>query len=352
MAQLKIKLDAEQGDFNLGVNWQQSCQGITGIWGPSGCGKSTLLRVLAGIQKAEGEFQWQGQQWLSLPAHKRPVALVFQKAHLFPHLNVKQNLMFAWARRNTGKALVTPEQVIQRLDLGELLSLNPSQLSGGQTQRVAIGRALLHNPQLLLLDEPLSALDDAARESILGYFEWLKTLDLTIFYVSHRPEEMLQLADHLLLLEQGQQMGFGSIEQLTHGEKSPFAHHKHCCSMLEVEGGRVPSEAGLHSLLVAGQQLWLPGASVPEGVKRRLVIMARDVAISRQPLSQSSVVNQLACQLKAVEVQDEYRVLLQLEIGEQQLLALITRRSCEKLKLEPGDKLYALVKSVALNRAL
>lgn len=363
---LNVSINVTQEDFSLDVEWDQPVGSITGIWGASGSGKSTLLRALAGMQPVTGKINWGNENWLMLPAYKRPMTLVFQSANLFSHLNVEQNLLFSWKRRNAGKPIVMFDDVVNKMELSSLLLSRPDQLSGGQAQRVAIARALLNNPKVLLLDEPLSALDDIARAQILGYFEWLKSLAISIVYVSHRPEEMLQLADQLVVLDQGKQIASGAIETLIGGENSPFAGHAHCSSMLKVsaaklnEGVSLVNENSLNEWFVEEQSLWLQGAAPSKSMsvfdkqsaQKRVVIMARDVAISRHQLTQTSIVNQLACVIKGIDIQNDDRVLLRLGLGEQQLLALITRKSCDKLDLACGDQVYALVKSVALSRSV
>ena len=355
MNALSLRLDCpgEEG-FRLQLECQLPDTGITAIYGPSGSGKSTLLDCIAGLRRpaAGGLVRFRGESWLApgtfVPPWQRRVAYVFQDARLFPHLNVQQNLDYAASRR-ADKGGAGMDQVIAALALGDLLQRDPAGLSAGQKQRVAIGRALMSAPQLLLLDEPLANLDHAAAAQCLACLQQLaRQLDLPMLYVSHDIEEVSQLADHLLLLEQGRVSDQGSLLELCGRLDTRLSHEEQAAAIVVGTIGRHDPEYALTELEVEGQTLLVGHRPEAPGQKRRLRVPARDVSVCRQRPLDSSILNILPVTLAQMEADGEARVLLRLALGTQYLLARITRKSANRLQLQPGDHLFAQIKSAAL----
>jgi molybdate transport system ATP-binding protein len=276
------------------------------------------------------------------------VAYVFQDARLFPHLNVQQNLDYALARRS-GKEGVSLQQVTQGLELGDLLRRQPGALSAGQKQRVAIGRALLSAPRLLLLDEPLANLDHATSLQCLAYLQQLsRQLDLPMLYVSHDIEEVSQLADHLVLLEGGKLVEQGPALDLCGRLDTRLSHEEQAAAIVIGTVGKHDPDFSLTEFDVEGQTLLVGLQRHQSGQRRRLRIPARDVSVCRQKPDDSSILNILPVTLSQIEPDGNARVLLRLAMGDQYLLARITRKSAANLELQVGDQLFAQIKSAAL----
>jgi molybdate transport system ATP-binding protein len=275
------------------------------------------------------------------------VAYVFQDARLFPHLNVQQNLDFAASRRADDSGASMP-QVISALALEDLLQREPAGLSAGQKQRVAIGRALLSAPQLLLLDEPVANLDHAAAHQCLACLQQLaRQLDLPMLYVSHDIEEVSQLADHLVLLEQGRLVDRGPLLDLCGRLDTRLSREEQAAAIVLGTVLRHDPEYGLTELEVE-REILLVGQQQAPGQSRRLRIPARDVSVCRQRPLDSSILNILPVTLTQLEADGEARVMLRLALGAQYLLARITRKSASRLQLQVGDRLFAQIKSAAL----
>ena len=355
MSNLTLRLDCPgEDDFRLQVTCELPASGVTAIYGPSGSGKSTLLDCVAGLRRPEpgGSVRFRDECWLDgdtfLPPWQRRVAYVFQDARLFPHLNVQQNLNYATNRRSSTSG-ASPEQVIHWLDLENLLHLNPAVLSAGQKQRVAIGRALLSSPQLLLLDEPLANLDHTASQQCLAYLQQLaRELKLPMLYVSHDIEEVSQLADHLVLLDQGAMVTQGALLDLCGRLDTRLSHEEQAAAIVLGTIVRHDHDFGLTELDVEGETLLVGHQQESPGQKRRLRVPARDVSVCRQKPQDSSILNILPVRLTEIEADGTARVLLRLALGSQYLLARITRKSADRLGLAPGDKLFAQIKSAAL----
>jgi molybdate transport system ATP-binding protein len=347
---------AGEGDFKLALNSEIPGAGVTAIYGPSGSGKSTLLDCIAGLRQPGpgsairfGDWDWHSDRQ-QLPSWQRRIGYVFQDARLFPHLDARGNLEYALRRRAVDDGL-TLEQVAQWLELGNLLSQLPAALSAGQRQRVAIGRALLSAPLLLLLDEPLANLDHNASQQCLKYLRRLaRELQLPMLYVSHDIEEVCQLADHLALLEQGRLVAQGSLLDMCNRLDSRLAHEEQAAAIAVAAIRQHDTEFGLTRLDLEGQAIWVNHLEEPEGQHRRLRIAARDVSVCREKPGDSSILNILSVTLDDMESASDNRsrIMLRLAIGSQYLLARITRKSAATLKLRPGDQLYAQVKSAAL----
>lgn len=350
---LRLECSGQDG-FRLQLDCELPDGGITAIYGPSGSGKSTLLDCIAGLRRPQegGLVRFRGENWLApetfVPPWKRGVAYVFQDGRLFPHLNVQQNLEYATARRsaNSGTSM---EQVVRWLELEDLLLHTPAVLSAGQKQRVAIGRALLSAPQLLLLDEPLANLDHSASQQCLAYLQRLaRELDLPMLYVSHDIEEVSQLADHLVLLEQGTLIDQGPMLDLCGRLDTQLSREEQAAAIVLGSIGEHDPDYGLTELVVEGQTLLIASGETSRGARRRLRIPARDVSVCRHKPEDSSILNILPVTLTQMEADGAARVLLRLALGSQYLLARITRKSANRLGLREGDHLFAQIKSAAL----
>jgi molybdate transport system ATP-binding protein len=355
MSGLRLNLRCQgEHEFALSLDCEIPASGVTAIYGPSGSGKSTLLDCIAGLRDADpgSEISFCDQTWQSdqnqLPPWERGIGYVFQDARLFPHLDVNANLDFA-ARRAGAEPPAPRDTLIQWLGLGELLTRTPDTLSAGQRQRVAIGRALLSAPQLLLLDEPLANLDHRASAQCLGLLQLLADkLNLPMLYVSHDIEEVSALADHILLLDQGRLIDQGSMLELSSRLDSRLSHQEQAAAILVGEISAQDDSFGLTEIAVAGQTLYVNHLDQPAGARRRVRIPARDVSICRSRPQDSSILNILPVTIAEIEACKDARLLLRLSLGEQHLLARITRKSAERLKLKTGDGVYAQIKSAAL----
>jgi molybdate transport system ATP-binding protein len=350
---LKLKCRGDDG-FALQLDCTLPATGVTAIYGPSGSGKSTLLDCIAGLRAphADSVIRLDSETWqapdVMVPPWKRHIGYVFQDARLFPHLNVQQNLNYALARRAT-PGNIGLAQVVTWLELGELLLRATDTLSAGQKQRVAIGRALLSSPRLLLLDEPLANLDHAARQQCLRCLQRLSDeLQLPMLYVSHDIEEVSQLADHLLLLDQGRLVEQGSLLELCSKLDTRLSHEEQAAAILTASVAQHDTAFALTELAVDGHSLFVNHLPHAPGQTRRVRIPARDVSVCRQRPLDSSILNILPVTLSEIENTDSARLLLRLSLGSQFLLARITRKSAVELQLKVGDPIYAQIKSAAL----
>lgn len=344
-----------RGDFTFDVDTQLPSRGVTGVFGPSGSGKTTLLRCFAGLERAAGLLHVNGEVWQDdkqhAPTHKRPLGYVFQEANLFPHLSVRANLEFGLKRIEHPERKVNLDQVVEWLGLSSIVERSdPTKLSGGERQRVAIGRALLTSPRILLMDEPLAALDAASKQDILPYLERLHhELDIPVIYVSHALEEVARLADHLLLLEQGRVIASGALNETLTRLDLPIAHLDDAGAIIEGKVVQHDDHYYLTRLDFSGDSLWVGQVKQPLGNSVRVRILARDVSIALRQAHDSSITNILAARI--VEIHDEGadKVNVRLLVGEAHvLLSRITRRSRDLLGLKVGMDIFAQMKSVAL----
>ena len=344
----ELNLQIQKGDFRLEVSQQFPAEGVTAIFGPSGSGKSTLLRSIAGLDPAQGKIRIKGQSWLAadqaLPPHQRPVGMVFQEARLFPHLNVDQNLRFAWQDDSP----VSPNDLVNQLGLESLLQRLPSELSGGQQQRVALGRAILSNPQILLLDEPLSALDQQSKTEILPFLERsIRDLGIPVLYVTHDSGEVVRLADHLALLEEGKVAGFGSVAEMLADLDQSLALRPDADTLIEGEVSHFDEEYHLSTVTFSGGSFQVAEA-LEAGREVRLRIFARDVSLANEIMEGSSILNRFPARITQIREVSLAQVMVRLDAGGTPLLARLTRKSANALDLHPGRECIAQVKSVAL----
>ncbi len=347
------------GAFTLDAAFTAPARGVTALFGPSGCGKTSVLRCLAGLQRLEGHCALDGEIWQDAsrfaPAHRRAIGYVFQEPSLFPHMSVRRNLLYGAPRRAAGAPAIGYDEAIELFGLASLLERSPRHLSGGERQRVALGRALLSQPRLLLMDEPLSALDAAAKDEILPYLERLHAqLVLPVVYVTHDLREVERLADHLVLMEKGRVIAAGPLAALLGDPALPFARSREAAVMLDAVVRAYDSRYGLLELDVAGGSFLTPAAEAAIGEPRRLRVTAGDVSLAVAPPGPSSIVNILRARILHATTTGEAEMLVVLGLGESgsgaRLLARVTRRSWETLGLAEGIAVYAQVKGVALAR--
>jgi len=351
---LQTRFLVARDDFKLDVDFTIPTQGITALFGPSGCGKTTLLRAIAGLDRHAGGYLqvgdavWQDNQRF-LPAHKRPLGYVFQEASLFEHLSVQANLEYGCKRVPVAERKLALERVIEFLRIGQLLPRKPVSLSGGERQRVAIARALAVNPQLLLMDEPLAALDIPRRQEILPYIESLhRDLSIPVIYVSHAPDEVARLADHLLLLNAGKISGFGPISEMLTRLDLSLAHGDDAEALIEATVSGHDSEFDLTYLDFSGGRFTVPRKDLTVGTQVRLRVAARDVSITLEAQSGTSILNIFPATVEALVPEGQAQMIVRLMIGGLPMLARITRKSAALLALQPGKQVFAQAKSVAL----
>lgn len=355
---LNIAIKRNFGAFQLNVSQTFASDGITALFGPSGCGKSTLLRIIAGLETAaEGDVSYQGENWQSaasfVPAWQRGVGFVFQKPQLFPHLSVQGNLAFADRRSKHIKSSITLEKVVAALDLAPLLNRQVAALSGGEKQRVAIGRSLLARPSLMLMDEPLSALDMKRRAAILPLIRSLPRLfELPVIYVTHDIDEVAQIADRLALMQNGTIKVEGPVETLLENpDFDDLTGRFEAGVLMDATINTHDHTYHLTSLTCEGHQLTMPLVPLDLGSKVRLRIRARDVALATELPSGLSIRNVLPTTVLSLNPDSNSAFAeVVLAFGSVKLRSRITRASVSELGLTPGLSVYALVKSIAFDR--
>jgi len=353
---IKLGFDVARAGFAMQVSLELPGRGVTALFGHSGSGKTTILRAVAGLERhANGYLEVNGDVWqddargIYVPTHRRALGYVFQEASLFSHLSVRGNLDFVLKRTsNQGSALF--DHVLVLLGIAHLLDRRTTDLSGGERQRVAIARALLTQPKILLMDEPLAALDGKRKEEVLPYLERIHAeLDIPMLYVSHSAEEVARLADHVVLLDDGKVLASGpAADTLARIDLSMG---------LEVDAGvlvegivkAVDDAYELLQLDAAGGALYVAHAALALGTHLRLRILARDVSLALVRPTDSSVLNQLQATVVATwPASTPAHVIVKLDAGGTALLARITRRSHDQLGLAIGKAVWAQVKAVAL----
>ena len=344
-----ISLKARLGDFSLDAEFNIDRPGITALFGPSGAGKTTIINAVAGLLKPQtGRVAINGRVVLDtgagvfVPIRKRRVGYVFQDFRLFPHMTVERNLLFGWRRSLAPADQTQISHVIDLLGLSALLSRSPRNLSGGERQRVALGRALLSTPELLLLDEPMAAIDPARRAEIFPYLERLKTEQrVPMLYVSHAIEEVARLADELVLIDEGRVVRQGSVFdlmpeiELASGTVLPVTLMRH-------------RDDGLSELAFAGGQLVVPRLAAPIGHRLRARIAAQDIMVARAEPSAISANNVLATTIAELRPSSG-RVDVHLSCGEVRLVSRITQASATRLALAPGMNVFAIIKAVTVD---
>lgn len=356
---IRARLHLNYPDFSLDVDLDLPGRGVTALYGHSGSGKTTCLRCIAGLERAEQGFiqindeVWQdSRQKLFVPPHKRALGYVFQEASLFPHLSVQANLEFGLRRIARQQRRVDMDHATQLLGIGHLLDRHPQHLSGGERQRVGIARALLTSPRLLLMDEPLAALDSQRKSEILPYLERLHDeLDIPVLYVSHSQDEVARLADHIVLLSEGKALASGPVGETLARLDLPLALGDDAGVVIEGQVAAYDADYQLLSLQLPDSALYVRVAHAPLAVGKRLrfKVQARDVSLSLQGDEFSSILNRLPVTVTGeIAADNTAHVLVRLDSAGTPLLARITRYSRDHLQLHPGQQLWAQIKAVAV----
>ncbi|HEX4105750.1 MAG TPA: molybdenum ABC transporter ATP-binding protein [Rhizomicrobium sp.] len=346
----EVAIRHRQGTFLLDVAFTAG-PGVTALFGPSGAGKTSIVHVLAGLTRPdqgrivlEGHTVLDTQKGVFVPPEKRRAGLVFQDARLFPHMNVETNLLFGWRRMGKRADQAEIARIIRLLGLEALLQRAPKHLSGGEKSRVALGRALLATPDILLLDEPLAGLDQQRRAEILPWLERLRDIArVPIFYVSHSLDEVARLADQVVLLDKGKVAGFGSVFEVLagHGAEKPLG------AVLEATVSE--KEGDLTTLMFDGGKLLVAEAG-EKGKKLRVRIRADDILIAREAPTAISANNILPAIISEI-VSDGARAEIAMRCGSAWLVARVTAASVRRLELAKGMQVFAVIKSVTVEGA-
>ena len=351
---IEARFHIERGGFSLAVDLMVPARGVTALFGPSGCGKTSLLRAIAGLEAdADGYLRVGDQVWQGdghfLPAHKRPIGYVFQEPSLFGHLNVRRNLEYGLKRLPDGERKVSLDQAVTLLGIGHLLKRRPHQLSGGEQQRVAIARALAVSPAMLLLDEPLAALDMERKQEILPYLESLhRELDIPVIYVSHSRDEVARLADYLVLLDAGRVVAVGTLSELFSRLDLGLAHRPDTETMIETVVSGYDPGFELSYLDFPGGRFTVAGKPRALGTPVRLQVRASDVSITLDHQARTSILNIFPAVVDALADEGGAQTVVRVMVGPVALLCRMTRKSAVHLDLKPGKAVFAQVKSVAL----
>jgi len=350
---LSVALTHRFAGFTLDVAFQAPA-GVTALLGRSGAGKTTIVQAVAGLMRPDTGRIVAGdtvlldtEKGLALPAHKRRIGYVFQDGRLFPHLTVRQNLLYGkwFAGRSSNGRL---DAIVTLLGLSPLLHRLPGTLSGGEKQRVAIGRAILSQPRLLLMDEPLAALDEQRKAEILPYLERLRDgWDLPILYVSHAVAEVARLATTVVLIEAGRVVQSGPTAQVLADPAAARTLGLREAGALLTAQVAAHDADGLSRLTTAAGPIWLPHLAMPVGANLRLRILAQDVMIALDRPTGLSALNILPAIVREVRQGDGPGALVQVALGPELILARVTNRSVQALGLVPGRRVHVVIKAVS-----
>jgi len=356
---LEVDIRKRLGGLDLEYRFACETEGIVAVFGRSGAGKTSLVRMLSGLLTPdEGRIAVAGRTLFDtaaatdLPPERRRLGYVFQEDRLFPHLSVRANLTYGLKRAPRAERRIGLDEVVALLGIEGLLARRPGGLSGGEKQRVALGRALLANPRLLLMDEPLANLDQPRKDEVLPFIERLRDeLAIPIVYVSHAMEEIVRLADVMVLVSDGRAVAVGPVEELTSRlDLRPLTGRHEAGSVLEARVRGHDKVFALTRLGFAGGQLLVPHVALPLGTPLRVRVRARDVALALTPPADTSIQNIVPARVKDLARDEGPLVDVLLDAGGAPLWARVTARSCETLRLAPGREVYALVKALAVDR--
>lgn len=355
---LSFSAEKRFGDFRFAAEFNTPASGLLALFGRSGAGKTTLINILAGLARPDTGKIILDEQTLfnstdgtDLPPERRRIGYVFQEGRLFPHMDVRWNLLYGHRRAPSGDRPVALEEIVKLLGISHLLDRRPAGLSGGEKQRVAIGRALLASPRLLLLDEPLAALDGERKAEILPYIERLRDeLSLPIVYVSHDPGEILRLADHVLLLEQGRIAASGPVTEIFgRPDLQRLVGGAEAGAVLTARLESHDDAFGLSYLRFAGGRLAVSRLQADPGSEMRLRIRARDVSLALARPVGLSIQNIIAARVTAIRSTEGTDVDVELDAGAA-LWARVTARAVHDLSLTVGLPVFALIKAVSIDR--
>ena len=350
---LQLAVQQTLGNLSLDVNVAIAPQGVTAIFGRSGAGKSSLINLVAGLSHAkQGRIVlneralFDSEAKLNLPPEKRKIGYVFQEPRLFPHYKVEGNLKYGCKRFDQTTFL----QIVELLGIQHLLDRYPNSLSGGEKQRVAIGRALLTEPDILLMDEPLSALDLPRKNELLNYLsELAKNLSIPILYVSHSLDEVVRLADHILLMEQGKVIAHDKVTKVWNSpEFAPWQPENQRFSLLELPIVAHQPDYNMQGLGIGEQRLWItPQARYQFGDNLRITLASKDISIMLDKPERTSIRNVLLGTICNIEQKTD-RLDLAIQVSDQQFWASISLWSFDELNLKLGQQVYAQIKSISI----
>lgn len=353
---IDARFQMTRGDFNLDVDLSLPDRGISVLFGPSGSGKTSLLRCIAGLETPSSgrlsinETSWyDSQSGLHLPVHQRSLGYVFQEASLFEHLSVQQNLQFGLKRAGAVSDPTRLHHLQELLGIGHLLHRKPNTLSGGERQRIAIARAMAICPDVLLMDEPLAALDASRKFDILNLLCKLKEeLPTPIIYVTHSPREVTQLADYLVFLKNGKVKVDGTLEYaLTHPESS-LSRGNRASTIIQGAVSRHDLNEEVTEITFDGGTLILPIQNLPIGSAQRCRIYARDIILSLAPPVKSTVQNVLPATILDISRTRPGQIQVRLQVGNTVLLSHVTQRAVSELGLHQGQHIVAQFKTSAV----
>ena len=354
---ISVNIDKIIGEFYLKTKFNADI-GITAIFGPSGAGKSTLVNLIAGLVKPDtgyikilNEVIFESQQKINVPVNKRGIGFVFQDARLFPHMKVVSNLKYSNRFGRKGH-LRSFTEIVEVLNLGHILHRLPGNLSGGEKQRVAIGRALLSNPKILILDEPLTGLDEGLKAEVIPYLEFLRdNFKIPILYISHSQSEVVRLSDRIVVLEKGRILEQGKTLQIL----SSFSVAKKLglrdlSSFVEAKVSKHAPD-GITELDFAGSKLFLPKLDTPLGRNVRLRILAKDITLAIDKPQKISALNILKGEVVEIILGSGPGAIIGIKVGKHKLITRITQRSLNAMDLKLGKTCFAFLKSVSVAAA-
>jgi molybdate transport system ATP-binding protein len=346
---LRVIIEHSFRKASLSIAFDARTPGVIALFGPSGAGKTSVMLTIAGLLKADrARVVLDNEPLHTVPAEQRGIGYVFQDGRLFPHMSVATNLRYGL--RRVGKGPIKFDHVVSLLSLGKLLGRKPHTLSGGERQRVAIGRALLSQPRMLVMDEPLSALDQAKRDEILPYLAHLRRdLRLPILYSTHSLDEVTRLADSLVLLEEGRVRACGPVGEVLSAVDQPLAERRDATGVLHGVVASHIEERGLSTIACGAELLSVPMVKADLGARVRLLVPAREVVLALEPPRATSVSNAVSAVVIGVaEKRASHAALVSLDMAGGQLLARVTIDSAERLGLVPGREVLALIKAMSV----
>lgn len=355
-SELSVDIVKQRGPFQLRLQFTSPQASVVALFGRSGCGKTTATNLLAGLlQPDAGRIAlgdvvlFDSEQGIDVPTERRRIGYVFQQPRLFPHYSVRSNLLYGKARSTVNEPALQFEHIVALLGLQQLLPRLPHQLSGGEQQRVALGRALLAQPRLLLLDEPLASLDQARRTEVLPYLERVRDeLGITMVYVSHQFEEVLRLASQVVLLEQGKVIAAGALTDISlHPALRQLIGAEAIGTVVDAQVTAIDRDNGLARLAVGKGHLLVDAQTLHVGQQVRLQLLARDLILALHPPQGLSVRNQLPGVLISIEA-DMHASLISVDVGGVTLQARITNSAVRDLNLRLGLEIWVLVKAITL----
>ncbi len=355
---LSVAISKRLDNFALEAGFE-SDSGITALFGRSGSGKTTLVNAIAGLMRPDagrievnGECLFDSARGIDVPVERRRVGYVFQEGRLFPHLTVRANLNYGFELARPAERYVEFGRIVDLLGLSHLLERRPANLSGGEKQRVAIGRALLASPRVLLMDEPLAALDHLRKQEILRYIETLHAeIKVPIVYVTHAVEEIVRLADVVVVMAQGKAIATGRpTEVMGHSELRAGGAIFEGGTLIEAKVVEHDLKYDLSTLEFSGGRLTVPGVDALAGAPLRLRVRARDVSVALVPPQDASLLNVLKGRIVSVRPGEGSSCDLRIDVGGVNLAARITRFSADRLRLAAGREVYALIKAISLDR--